>query len=211
MFLEKLKKKNYKNAQEKHFLNVEISSLIAVYDISLEIDNDKLVKDISNFRKEHPKSMHIYNKEKTAVNAWHSDYFTNKITDILNPLIELKQEKIAKSFQYLKSDLYLCNIWINMYSTADYTKRHDHGFQGYGTVYYPYVETNPTPIVFDNNNTQLLKNFKRISITPKTGMLIVFPSYVPHMVHKVKELSRISISSNWLPSVINDTRVTNDL
>lgn len=192
MFSEKLKNKyNYNNAEMIAFDTI-CNFSISVFDLSYKIDADDLTKKIYNFRNMYPVSMDEYNKNGTNVRAWHSDYETQKMTDILDDLFEVTREKIHKSFN-IKKGLNIYNAWINIYESKNFTLRHKHNDFGISTVYYPYVEKDPTPIIFDNND---LKNFQEIKITPKKNMLLVFHSTLYHRVPKITEGTRISISTN---------------
>lgn len=165
---------------------------IFIFDLSYKLDAIHLTKEIYNFKSQYPVSMNEYNYDGTNVRAWHSDYSTHKMTNILDGLIELQKQKIEQKLRvYGDINTYTC--WINIYNSGNYTQRHKHNDFGLSTIYYPYVEENPTPVIFDNNN---LDNFKEYKIEPKTNMLVVFHSSLYHRVPKITEKCRISISSN---------------
>lgn len=197
-FTAKLKEKNSINYIEKISIDSKVLSLICIFDLSYQIDNKKLVEDINNFRKAFPKSMLEYNKDSTFVRSWHSDFKTQRMTNLLDNLIALKKEKIVQGYRLASVEL--LDIWINMYTSQDSALRHSHGPFGISTVYFPSVEKNSTPLIFDNNNRP---NFNKKEIIPKPGMLICFPSHLYHHVPSVKEISRISIASNF--NVLNST------
>lgn len=193
MPLDKLKKVIAEKQFYTYNIDCSVSSMISVFDLSYEIDASKLVKEIYEFKKQYPQSMHEYNSENTNVRAWHSDFGTNKLTKILDPLIEIQNKKV-KNFLSPDEVCSIRNIWINIYESGNFVYRHKHTeFGGLSTVYFPYVEDDCTPIIFDNNNPIKMN---KIEIFPKTNMLIIFPSYMYHFVPTVKEKSRISISSN---------------
>lgn len=191
--IDKLKERTTRNRVINYNLPSIAEADIKVFDLTYDIDADKLVQDIYDFRSKYPSSMHEYNRKGTYVNAWHSDFQTQKMTGIYDSLIDIKRKKIKKYFGY---DSELIDIWANIYTTNDDTSRHNHGVIGFGTVYYPYVEDEPTPLIFDNNNS---KNLKEIVIVPKKNMLVVFPCFLHHKVGKVREDKRISVASNWFP------------
>ncbi len=192
MFSNKLKNKyNYNNAEIIAFDTI-CNFSISVFDLSYKIDADDLTKKIYDFRNMYPISMEEYNKDGTNVRAWHSDYRTHQMTNILDGLFEVTKEKIYKLLN-IEQGLNIYTAWINIYKSNNFTLRHRHNDFGFSTVYYPYVEKDPTPIVFDNNNAQ---NYQEIKITPKKNMLLVFHSALYHRVPKITEDSRISISSN---------------
>jgi hypothetical protein len=199
MFSNKLKNKyNYNNAEIIAFDSI-CNFSISVFDLSYKIDADDLTKKIYDFRNTYPVSMEEYNKAGTNVRAWHSDYRTHQMTNILDDLFEVTKEKIYKTLG-MKQGVSpweqgpkIYNSWINIYEPNNFTLRHMHNNFGLATVYYPYVEKDPTPIIFDNNNPQ---NYQEIKITPKKNMLLVFHSTLYHRVPKITEGTRISISTN---------------
>lgn len=169
-----------------------VQTKIYIFDLSTDIDSDKLVEQIYKFREKFPVSMSSYNKQ-TNVRAWHSDYGTHKLTNILDELIEIQHQKFQKVLSDYKISVHIKEIWINIYGTGDSAKRHYHHSNGYSTVYFPYVDKDPTPIEFDNN---YLPKIEKISVVPKKDMLIICPSYLYHRVPNIKEKLRISIASN---------------
>ena len=185
--LTKLKNKLDARKYQKISIQTEVELPIYIFDLSEKIDADKLTQEIYEFRKQFPRSMNEYNKN-TYVHAWHSDFATPSMTDILDKIIETKKEKIT---QIWNVNLEMIDTWINIYTRGNFAKRHKHGMHGFSTVYYPYVEENPTPIIFDGNGQD------KHEIYPKKNMLIVFHSLVWHTVPIVNENTRISIASNF--------------
>jgi len=194
MSLDKLKEKLTKKFRKEYAITCEVFSKISVFDLTYELESTAILKNIKEFINKFPKSMLDYNFENTNVRAWHSDYHTHKLTNILDPLI--KETKIK--LQIVLGEKVLSevqSIWINDYQKNDKALRHLHGYMTYSSVYFPYAEDDATPIIFDSNH---LINKKEIPITPKTGMLICFPSWLPHQVPMVKESKRVSVSANWV-------------
>lgn len=191
-FHDKLKKKTTENFIENINISSVIQSQIHILDLSYEINNDFLLDKIFKFKNLYPKSMLDYNKDRTFVRSWHSDYKTHLMTDILNPLIELQKKKFKKIYSSLECQI--SDIWINIYQKNNYAVRHHHGLFQFSTIYFPKVESNATPAIFDNN---FGKDKKEIKIVPKTGMLLCFPSFIYHAVPPVTEESRISIAANF--------------
>ena len=57
-------------------------------------------------------------------------------------------------------------------------------------VYYVNVESNSSPLVFTDLD---------VEITPESGMLITFPSYLWHTISPLKKGDqRVVIATNWL-------------
>lgn len=191
MSLDKLKQRISQTQHTTYTLEAKVKCPITVFDLSADIDNQKLIEDIYKFKSEYPVSMHHYLPEKTNIKAWHSDYGTQNITHILDELLSVQTKKI-KDF-LVNADVTVKSVWINIYERGDSAKRHMHTLFGWSTVYYPYVEDKSTALVFDNNDPLKKEN---LSIVPKTGMFLLFPSYLYHNVPAIKENKRISIASN---------------
>lgn len=195
MFSEKLKNKYNYNQYTTVDIDTVCNYPLFIFDLSYKIDADSLTEKIYDFREKNPASMSEYNKDNTNVRSWHSDYETHRMTNILDDLIDIKKEKINKIFTYRNGKVNTHNIWINVYDKDNFTERHNHNHFGVSTVYYPYVEDDSTPVIFDNNN---LLDYKEYKIVPKKNMLIVFHSSLYHKVPKIKESRRISISANFM-------------
>ncbi|NDB84827.1 MAG: hypothetical protein EB127_19280 [Alphaproteobacteria bacterium] len=204
MSLQKLKEKIAKTEHTAYGINANVNCSIKIFDLSYDLDNESLVKNIYSFREKFPQSMHEYKSKHTNVHAWHSDYGTPTYTNILDDLIDVTKQKI-KPFILPNEKLSVSEMWINIYQPGDRVARHTHhNYNGLSTVYFPYVDNDSTPIIFDNN----FEKKEEITITPKNGMLIVFPSLIFHRVPVVKEQHRISISSNL--NVYRDVKVTKE-
>jgi len=191
MINDKIKNKLTKNYQQVYKIPAIVNSKIYCFNLSAEIDNNNLLQKIYDFKEKNPQSMHEYNPKGTNVKAWHSDYGTHRQTNILEELISLQYNKILKIFENAK--IYTKTMWINIYTTGDSAKRHKHSENGWSTLYFPYVESNPTPVIFDNNDTRQIRSFP---IIPETGMFLFFPSTLYHHVPTITESKRISIASN---------------
>lgn len=189
--IEKLKRKTIQNKVETIDIICKLPYKIYIFDLSYDIDSTIIVDKMIEFRKKYPKSMAEYNKNQTNIRSWHSDYYTHKIDNFLNPLIELQEKKLKKILTGY--DVKLKEIWCNMYENNDYAHRHQHSYYGFSSVYFPYVEEYPTPIIFDSN----IENDKLVPIIPKTNMLICFPGVMYHRVPKIKESKRYSIAANY--------------
>jgi hypothetical protein len=87
-------------------------------------------------------------------------------------------------------DYNLLNCWGVIYKEGDSTKDHWHYPCTMSQVYYVSVESNSSPLIFTDLD---------VEITPESGMLITFPSYLMHSVSPLeKDDQRVVISVNWL-------------
>jgi len=92
----------------------------------------------------------------------------------------------------------LLNIWRNIYKNNDYQEPHIHCNSKFSFIIYEKV--NKVNTVFFNPSKYLLDSldieYAMRNFTPqvKTGQIIVFPSYLEHMVNKNSD--QITISGN---------------
>jgi len=110
-----------------------------------------------------------------------------------NPLPNSESLRFIKhisNFAFNKN-FYLHSIWSHIHQPLESTNTHDHGRDGFSFVYYIQVPKNSG--VFRVH----LQQVYQYSIIPKEGTLILFPSWLPHLVTKnLSNNIRISISGN---------------
>jgi uncharacterized protein (TIGR02466 family) len=144
---------------------------------------------------------------------------------ILNDLVDLKADIIYHSELYFKNYLkikkdinfYITNSWINNHKSGDYAQAHCHKNAIFSGVYYlkiPKDFYNAGDLSFEKgyfNNVGVAPstfhfeyeeynniNADTYKITPKDGMIIIFPSYLYHAVtlNSTKE-DRLSLAFNF--------------
>jgi len=177
-----------------------------------EINFDSLIREIDLYiEKYDPKGRNVSNKDGYQSNNLDYSVITSRFTEIslLLDTIEKKCKEFLK-----KDNIGLSNTWININNKNNYNKLHFHPYSVLsGTVY---VSIPPTSnkddgcFIFIRNrefsdyameiHTQELEpmyNRSRETINPKTGDIIIFPSYMMHEVdpHQSKD-RRISIAFN---------------
>jgi uncharacterized protein (TIGR02466 family) len=162
-------------------------------------------------------SVYRIKKEQTIArgrsnrNGWNSDpiLFENKdfselrkkcITVFNHALVQMGGEKIRYRFQ----------AWANILDQGGFNTMHVHPGSLLSGVFYLKVPDNSAPIMFrDPRPGVLLGSFRNGEVnsyvekklSPKRGMLVVFPSWLDHKVeiHEPEE-SRISIAINTDPA-----------
>ena len=72
--------------------------------------------------------------------------------------------------------------WFNIMGKGSYIKAHSHKGAFVSGAYYPYVEENSCPLIFENG----------ISIAPQIGMLILFPGILEHKTMPNQSEKRIT-------------------
>ena len=102
----------------------------------------------------------------------------------------------------------ITNMWSIINQRDSFNERHHHGNSALSAAYYVNADKNSGDIVFYDprhaftfshpENSQINNlNAQVKSITPKKGMLVLFPSYLEHSVNPSKsEEDRIVISFN---------------
>lgn len=122
---------------------------------------------ILEYRKEHPTS---YNSN---VKAWHTDFKLNQVPEF-KPIIDLTLQACRDiSIEYFDNEVnfYSENMWAMMYDRGDHTIEHAHWPSDFATTYYVDVEDGSSPIMFGKD-----------SITPRSGMLLLWPGIMKHSV-----------------------------
>ena len=111
-----------------------------------------------------------------------------------NPLPNSESENFVKLINKYYGDRYnLVNIWSHIHKPLESTNTHTHIPSNLSFVYYIKVPKNSGKFVIDFT----FINGPRIPISPVEGNLILFPSWLPHMVTKnLSKDIRISISGN---------------
>ncbi len=149
------------------------------------------------------------NRVLSNVGGWqsiniHLDQFSEfqVIKEIINrKLIDL-QGYINSSYP-----LMLDNIWININERGDYNNIHVHPVSAFSGTIYIQTDDRTGKIRFFNDfympkhypvkldNSDLF--YQNVTYTPKNGMIIIFPSWIPHEVTSSdSDIPRISMSFN---------------
>lgn len=134
----------------------------------------------------------------------------------LKPLYDTIEEKLAElhtQFNFSKHTKFVINdTWCTLDTAPNTSAIHNHGSNMFSVVYYPHAPENCPPIEFLNPNPvkfvidydwmiEDYNNFNSsmIGIVPKTGMLLIFPSWLLHYVRKIDTTetgNRISIATD---------------
>lgn len=173
-----------------------------VYTIEIDnIDNDKLKNFILNLEKITP------SEERSNAGGWQSD-ITNcdnlEIKLLLRSCTDVCQE-VSNTWN-LDQTIVTTNSWININRKHNFNYPHYHPRSVFSGVYYVETPINAGNLVIkrpdsqehyiDNLNSMYTQ--KNFSVTPKIGLLVVFPSYLNHFVEQnLNNDPRISISMNF--------------
>ena len=159
-----------------------------IYDVQLDLDNEKLIKIIAEHRLKYPQG------EVSNVHAWRSSYKTHEINNNFDPFISQILDAIDKvrefdtrNFSNLSKVIYdVQDFWALMYGDGDHTIDHTHFPYTWALTYYAYVEENSSPV-----------QFRTLKIKPRSGMLLLWPGSLFHSVPHTKG-KRIAVAANLM-------------
>ncbi len=149
------------------------------------------------------------NRVLSNVGGWQSTDITLAEHSEFHVIDDILCEKIDEFAESIGSDLFfrLDNIWININERGDYNGRHVHPVSSFSGTIYIQTDDNTGKIRFYNDywmpkhypvkldNTNLF--CQHVNYTPRDGMIIIFPSWVPHEVlPSESDMTRISMSFN---------------
>ena len=114
---------------------------------------------------------------------------------LLKTLVELFEEKINEPFE-----IYLDNIWENKYSNGDYQEPHIHTKSDFSFIIYKEVEKDGGKTLFFNPSRNFIDPYfnithlflKNYMPSCKKGEIVLFPSFLEHMVLKTSNQHTIS-------------------
>ena len=169
--------------------------------------NSKLKDFIYNQRENDPEGT-----IKSNIKGWHSKMFDlqNKSLGIfLNALKPKIEEAIEDMGWDINNQIVkITSMWSIINKKDSFNERHHHGNSALSAAYYVNAEQNSGDIVFydprhsfifshpENSKLNDL-NAQTKSISPKSGLLVLFPSYLDHSVQPSKSMEdRIVISFN---------------
>lgn len=166
---------------------------IYVFDISNQVDCEKLADACRQTKEIHKNNKKIKSKElDIVVRSWTSDYTpsANASDPFLNlfSIVEKHMNNIDKKHNY-----YVDHFWCVVYEPNDSAIPHSHGEANFASVFYPHVPEESSPICFNYGES----NSEEECINVKTGNLIIFPGELIHFVPKsLHSGERMSISMN---------------
>ena len=136
--------------------------------------NDNLIKTV----KENISPSYKYTEK---VNAMMTKWtFTNRYVERLHQIIK---EHLPVSEEWSQS-LNFIQTWGIVYKHQDFAHPHHHWPYTWSWIYYAQVDEKSSPLTLFNIMKENTTEIHNISLKPKTGQLIMFPSYVVHGVEK---------------------------
>jgi len=164
-------------------LNEKILFFNAVYDCTLNLDNKKLEQELLNLSQS-PRNFDNGYQTKNVIGKDNLAWFFNSI----DPLAFT----IAKKWG-IQKPIKLLNWWYSIHKKHDYGKLHNHTEGLISGVYYIKVPSNSGQISFQRPDNQEHcfegdtineYNYKYYSYDPVQGQVLLFPSYLKHLVHQ---------------------------
>ena len=169
--------------------------------------NEELKNFIYNQKKNNPKGT-----LKSNIKGWHSEQF-NLQNESLKNFLEALRPNIEKSIIDMGWDTKnqitkITSMWSIINKKESFNEKHHHGNSALSAAYYVNANQDSGDIVFyDPRHAFIFShpeasqindlNAQVKSITPKSGTLILFPSYLEHSVKpSTSEEDRIVISFN---------------
>ena len=126
--------------------------------------------------------------------GWRLDKQSDTISTVVESMEHALDEIVFEFLSTVNSssqfDYNLLNCWGVIYNEGDSAKSHYHYPCSMSQVYYVNVQSNSSPLVFTDLD---------VEISPESGMLVTFPSYLMHSIPPLKKGDqRIVIATNWL-------------
>lgn len=169
--------------------------------------NSKLKDFIYNQRENDPEGT-----IKSNIKGWHSKTFDlqNKSLGIFLNALKPKIEEAIEDMGWdiTNQIVKITSMWSIINKKDSFNERHHHGNSALSAAYYVNADQNSGDIVFyDPRHAFIFShpessklndlNAQTKSISPKSGLLVLFPSYLDHSVKPSKSMKdRIVISFN---------------
>jgi uncharacterized protein (TIGR02466 family) len=140
-----------------------------------------------------------------SVDIWTID--SDYCTQLKNKIYEMMNLVLPEHFSnYHELKPFISNGWVNQQKSGQSFPLHSHGESVMACVYYIEAYENSGDLlvvdprgssVWDSNVENGVNSVKYKRIEPKTGKMVLFPSYVLHSVEENKsDKTRISIATN---------------
>ena len=174
-------------------INAGCTAPIRIVQLDLKKFNNNLIKTV----KDNVGPLNYKSNVKGEMTDW---YLNNRYIERLHQLVEENMPIQPASDENWNVTLKFIDTWGAIYKHQDYCNVHHHWPYTWSWIYYAQVDDKSSPLILYNimkeNNTEI----HNIALQPKTGQLIIFPSFVTHGVDKTQGLGedewRIVIAGN---------------
>jgi|694.fasta_scaffold00336_45 hypothetical protein len=173
------------------------------------IDHEKIYNEIKN-NSEHIEEKFINDYLKTNNHTYYED---KKFPNNLPECTKLKSILLDSVNSILGKEMKLDTIWTLTLKKGESVSYHNHKSnthmfpsEYYSIAYYPNAPEDSAKLLFNTTACNVVENIT--SITPNTGDLILFNSFIPHMTTRhMSEEPRVVVSANFSPVNPNTTVV----
>lgn len=175
---------------------------INLFENSIYIDNI----DCSKINLKNEDFKKTWDSETISSHVFKNELDENSQNYLVEKIGNLLQDQILKNFK-----INILNIWQNNYNQGDFQEKHIHPQSHFSFVIYKKVNESKT--VFYNPNEKLIASFYPFDLISKTSFfklsfepkcrqdqIILFPSYLEHMVKKSDNST--TISGNILITIV---------
>jgi uncharacterized protein (TIGR02466 family) len=189
---------------------IEVNPVFSSYVASIELDVDnKSIKEYCLDLRKRDKGSELSN-----VGGWQSSPMNHpdkKLEKLIVNITETVKELNDGIGFSQEGEIKLTGYWVNLNSKYNHNEIHVHPASFYSAVYYVDAAPDQGNLVFfnliqnlaDYFNKNIIKDFNqftsiRWNVVPKTGLLVIFPSYLLHFVQmNMTDKERISIAFNY--------------
>ena len=175
---ELVKPKEDENEKKVFTYDINAGSRAVLRIVQTEVNklNDNLIKTV----KDNVGSMDYKTNVKALMTKWN---LSNRYIDRLHQIIKEHLPQELENGQWI-SHLDFIETWGAIYKHQDYTVPHQHWPCTWSWVYYAQVDEKSSPLVLYNIVENGSDKISNMQLRPRTGQLVMFPSYVIHGVDK---------------------------
>ena len=190
--------------KSKKLINLE------VFTTTIEsVNNEKILNELS----EYGSSM-----DKKYIDSYldgnnHTYYEDTKFPKSAPECLRLYDEIESTVSGFLNKKMKITEIWSLTLNKGESVSAHSHRSnthmdpsEYYSIAYYPSAPMDCSKLIFDVSWCNTIENL--VHITPHTGMLVLFNSYIKHFTDRhSQDESRVVVSANLCPEEPNKTPV----
>ena len=158
-------------------INPSVPCLITVINVPVNKLNDNLIKTV----KDNVGPLDYKTNVKGLMTEWNiSNRYIDRLHQIIKEHLPVEEGKLYNIYyNFLET-------WGAIYKHQDFCKPHSHNPFSWSWIYYAQVDEKSSPLEL-HNLVKLTDDGTELSglrLQPKTGQLVIFPSYVMHSVGK---------------------------
>lgn len=190
--------------ESKKLINLE------VFTTTIEsVNNEKILNELSEYGS---------SVDKKYIDSYldgnnHTYYEDMKFPKSEPECLRLHNEIESTVSGFLNKKMKITEIWSLTLNKGESVSAHSHRSnthmdpsEYYSIAYYPSAPVDCSKLIFDVSWCNTIENL--VHITPQTGMLVLFNSYIKHFTDRHPlDISRVVVSANLCPEEPNKTPV----